>query len=247
MNVLIVDDEPLARDRLRRMLEQVDGCSPLEEEGRNGLEAVELAQKHNPDVVLMDIRMPNMNGLEAARHLCEMECPPAVIFCTAYGEYALEAFDVQAVGYLLKPVKQSALVQALQNAKKTNRSQLNAINQFRPGEQPGKRSHISAKTYKGVELIPLNEVRYFIADNKYVTVNHTKGEVLIDETLKELETEFEGAFVRIHRNALVAKGAIEGMSRNDQGGYEVRLKGVDEPLLISRRHVAGMRKLLQTL
>lgn len=247
MNVLIVDDEPLARDRLRRMVEFIDGYSPLDEEGRSGVEAVELAHQLNPDLVLMDIRMPNMNGLEAARHLCEMECPPAVIFCTAYGEYALDAFEVQAVGYLLKPVKQEALEQALKNAKKTNRSQLNAINQFRPGDQPNLRSHISAKTYKGVELIPLNDVRYFIADNKYVTVSHTKGEVLIDETLKELETEFEGAFVRIHRNALIAKNAIEGMSRNDQGGYEVHLKDVSEPLQISRRHVAAMRKLLQTL
>ncbi|WP_233468487.1 LytR/AlgR family response regulator transcription factor [Zooshikella ganghwensis] len=247
IKVLIADDEPLARDRLRRMTEGIEGFCVLEEEARTGAEAIAIAHQRKPDVVLLDIRMPMMDGLEAAMVLCEMDCPPAIIFCTAYDQYALEAFHVQAVGYLLKPVKQEALCKALQNAQRTNRSQLAALNDRLSENELKKRTHISARTYKGIELIPLNDVRFFQADNKYVTVNHAKGEVLIDETLKELETEFADAFVRIHRNALVARRAIESMTRNDQGSYEIHLRDVIKPLQVSRRHVAEMRRLLKSL
>ncbi|RRJ82961.1 LytR/AlgR family response regulator transcription factor [Aestuariirhabdus litorea] len=245
MKVLLVDDEHLARDRLRRMVEQCDGYEVLDEAACNGEQAITLVQRYHPDVVLMDIRMPGMDGMEAARHLCALQAPPAVIFCTAYGEYAIEAFEVQAVGYLLKPVRQEALQKALESARRANRVQLAALSQQQEGT--GQRCHISARTHKGIELIPLADVICFVADNKYVTVRHKGGELLIDDTLKELESEFGERFVRIHRNALVACGAIDRLERTPQGHYQLYLEGQEEPLQVSRRHVAATRRLMQRL
>ena len=192
-----------------------------------------------------DVRMPEEDGISAAKKITTMEDPPAVIFCTAYDEYALEAFSTEAVGYLLKPVKQEDLEAALLKTQKLNKMQLAALAEREaPSNQ---RKHISAKTRRGVELIPLDNVRFFIADHKYVTVHHTEGETLIDDTLKELETEFSNLFVRIHRNALVAINAIEGMERNPQGQYRVRLKGIEEKPIVSRRHVSRLRELLTSM
>ena len=150
------------------------------------------------------------------------------------------------MGYLLKPVKQELLSQALAKAQKLNKAQLAAL-QLRPpkntttGEE---RRHISARTLRGVELIPLDNIRYFIADHKYVTVYHTEGETLIDETLKGLEQEFADRFVRIHRNALVSIGHIESMEKATEGHYRLRLQGVPQQPVVSRRHVSKLRELL---
>jgi two-component system response regulator AlgR len=242
MKVLIVDDEKLARDRITRMLGDVDGYDVVGEAG-HGMEAIEECQRVQPDVVLLDIRMPGMDGLEAARHLMEMEEPPAVVFCTAYEEHAIEAFNVQAVGYLLKPVRREDLVNVLRSAKRANKAQLAALM-----EQDGdRRSHISARTRRGIELIPIEDVRFFQADQKYVTVRHGDGELLIDETLRELEDEFGERFVRVHRNALVASRFIEGLERDENGHFQIRMRGVDERVDISRRHLSSVRKYIQTL
>lgn len=242
MKVLIVDDEKLARDRISRMLADVDGYDVVGEAG-HGMEAIEECQRTQPDVVLLDIRMPGMDGLEAARHLMQMEEPPAVVFCTAYEEHAMEAFNVQAVGYLLKPVRREDLVNVLRSAKRANKAQLAALM-----EQDGdRRSHISARTRRGIELIPIEEVRFFQADQKYVTVRHGEGELLIDETLRELEDEFGERFVRVHRNALVASRFIEGLERDENGHFQIRMRGVDERVNISRRHLSSVRKYIQTL
>ncbi len=246
MKVLIADDEPLARDRLRHMLEGLEGYEICEGEAGTGDEAVTLANQFQPDVILLDIRMPGMGGLEVAEQLQSMNCPPALVFCTAYDEYALAAFDVHAAGYLVKPVRVDDLKTVLDKARKINRLQVTSLSG--DGSDVSRtRTHISARTHRGIELIELTDIRYFIADNKYVTVHHLHGEVLIDDTLKELESEFGQRFVRIHRNALVARDAIESMCRCDQGQYTVKLKDVDEPLGVSRRHVAGMRKLMSEL
>ncbi|WP_426415152.1 LytR/AlgR family response regulator transcription factor [Aestuariirhabdus sp. LZHN29] len=245
MKVLLADDEPLARDRLRRMVELCEGYEVLDEEASNGEQAIALSQRFNPDVVLMDIRMPGMDGMAAARHLCTLRTPPAVIFCTAYGEYAIEAFEVQAVGYLLKPVRQEALQKALDSGSRANRIQLAALSQQQEGT--GQRCHISARTHKGIELIPLADVICFVADNKYVTVRHKGGELLIDDTLKELEAEFGERFVRIHRNALVSCAAIDRLERTGEGHYQLFLAGQEEALQVSRRHVAATRRLMQRL
>ena len=248
MNVLIVDDEPLARERLIRLLSEIEGCRVLQPCASNGEEALTLIDSLKPDVVLLDIRMPGLDGLQVAARLCERDAPPAVIFCTAHDEFALEAFQVSAVGYLVKPVRVEALAAALKHAERPNRVQLAALT--RPPQAPGQgpRSHISARTRKGIELIPLEQVIYFVADHKYVTLRHEGGEVLLDEPLKALEDEFAARFVRIHRNALVALERIERLQRTPLGHFQLYLRGLGgEALTVSRRHVAGVRKLMQSL
>ena len=242
MRILLVDDENLARDRLRRMLE-LDGEHDVVGEAANGVEAVNQCAALLPDLVLLDIRMPGMDGLETARHFLEVEQPPAVIFCTAYEEHAIAAFDLQAVGYLLKPVRKENLFNALSQASRLNRAQLAALN----GSDENRRLHISARTHKGVELIPVEDVRYFQADQKYVTVRYSGGEIIVDETLRELEDEFADRFIRVHRNALVSKYHVEGLVKDNSGQVAVRMRDVEETIDISRRHLPAVRKAIKQL
>lgn len=244
MKILIVDDEKLARDRLARLVNDIEGYEVVGE-AENGVEALQAVQTAQPDIVLMDIRMPGMDGLEAARHISELKGGPAVIFCTAYSEYAVDAFDAQAVGYLLKPVRQEALEEVLTKARRLNRVQLQSLQKNEP--EPKGRTHISARTRRGLELIPLEDVRFFVADHKYVTVRHREGELLIDDTLKELEKEFGNRFVRIHRNALVSLSHIQSLERNTQGQSVITVSDVSEKLAVSRRHVMGLKKMMETL
>lgn len=245
MDVLIVDDEPLARQRLARMLEKLEGYE-LVAEAENGEAALAAICKFDPDIVLLDVRMPGEDGLSVARRIGALDDPPAVIFCTAFDQYALDAFGTEAVGYLLKPVKADQLLDALTKAQRVNKAQRAVISQSHT-PTGNLRSHISAKTRRGVELIPLDEVRYFIADHKYVTVYHTQGEHLLDETLKELEEEFNQRFLRIHRNALVSVKHIEAIERSPQGQYQVRLADTATRPVVSRRHVGGLKALLKHL
>ncbi len=240
MKVMIVDDERPALDRISSMLDaesNFDICA----QAKNGMEAIKMAESHKPDIALMDIRMPGMDGLEAARHLSEMEEPPAVIFTTAFGEHALEAFDTQAVAYLLKPIRQEKLMEALDKATKLNKAQLV---QLAEGEKT-RRTHICARVRGNLELIPVSDIYYFQADQKYVTVRHVYGEVLIEEPLKALEDEFGDAFMRIHRNALVSRDRMAGMNKTPEGRFQLVLKEIDDTLEISRRHVAAVRKTLK--
>ena len=252
MKILIVDDEKLARDRIKRLLDKVEGDYTVIGEAGDGKCAVEMVSELQPDIVLLDIRMPGMDGLEAARHIMKLDKPPAILFCTAYGEHALEAFQIQAVGYLLKPVSTEQLSSALLSAKRLNRAQLQTIAHTplvadtAPPKQQA-RQHISAKTRHGLELVSVNDVRCFVADHKYVTVYHTRGELLIDDTLKELEEEFGSRFVRVHRNALIALPHVEGMERAAHGHYCLRLHGSSYKPVISRRHVTDLRRQLQML
>lgn len=243
MHILIVDDEPLARMRLRRLIEAMPHYDVVGE-AATGEEAVESTLALDPDVVITDIRMPGKDGLEAARVISELEDPPALIFCTAYDEYALKAFETLAAGYLLKPVKEDQLASALEKATRTTKAQKNALHP--PVAEEG-RQHIAAKTRRGTELIPIDDIHCFIADQKYVTVYHAGGETLIDETLKELEGEFAQRFVRIHRNALVSIKDIVGMEKNAEGQFAVKLKESEYSPLVSRRHLAGVRELLSRL
>ncbi|RML98775.1 Alginate biosynthesis regulatory protein AlgR, partial [Pseudomonas syringae pv. maculicola] len=155
---------------------------------------------------------------------------------------------VSAVGYLVKPVRAEHLIEALKKAERPNRVQLAAMTRPAAESVSGPRTHISARTRKGIELIPLDQVIYFIADHKYVTLRHEGGEVLLDEPLKALEDEFGDRFVRIHRNALVARKRIESMKRTPVGHFELFLRGLNgDALIVSRRHVAGVRKMMQQL
>ena len=241
MKILLVDDETLARDRLKRLLED-DVEHEVVGEAANGIEAVRICAELQPDLVLLDIRMPGMDGLEAARHFLELDAPPGVIFCTAYEEHAIQAFDLQAVGYLLKPVRRENLLKALAQSVRLNRVQLAALQ-----KEGNIRSHISARTHKGLELIPIQEVRYFEADQKYVTVRHGAGEVITDETLRELEDEFRGRFLRVHRSALVAKEHIEGLVKDDNGQMCIRLRAINDLIEVSRRHLPAVRRILKAL
>ncbi|MFA5495154.1 MAG: LytTR family DNA-binding domain-containing protein [Porticoccaceae bacterium] len=242
MKVLIVDDEPLARERLDRMVRAVDGFQVVGQAG-NGQEALVAAEQTAPDVVLMDVRMPGMDGLAVAQHLAELDVPPAVIFCTAYDDYAVEAFTSQAIGYLLKPIKQADLIAALQRTRRVNKVQLAELQQLTPPGSEG-RTHITSRSRRGIDMVAVADVRMFQADHKYVTAYYGEGESLLDETLKELEEEFAGRFVRIHRNALAAISHIEGLDRHPDGQYYVRLDGIDIRPQVSRRHVGPLRKLL---
>lgn len=232
MRVLIVDDEPPARERLKRLLEEIDACELAGEAG-NGAEAIALAVRLAPDVVLMDIRMPGMDGVEAARHLGQLDEPPAVIFITAYDEYALRAFETSAVGYLLKPVRREKLADTLTRAARLTKPQLAAIAKAAAPKQ--RRTHLSVRIRGELLLIPIEEVLYFLADQKYITVRHRGGENLIEESLKSLEEEFDPDFLRIHRNSLVAVRHIASIERSDEGQYSVRLRGIENDLPVSRR------------
>jgi two-component system, LytTR family, response regulator AlgR len=237
LKVLIVDDEPPARERLRSLLAEITGVVCVGE-AMSGQEALAHTHELNPDVVLLDVRMPGMDGLEAARHLTVLEEPPAVIFTTAYDEYAVEAFEAHAVGYLLKPVRKEQLAASLARAGRLTRVQLQKL----ATSSEARRSHIAARRREGVRLIPIEEVQYLLADQKYTTVRHLKGEDLIEDSLRLLEGEFGTAFVRIHRNALVGVRYLERIERNAEGVYLVRLRGCEAPLQVSRRMAAELKE-----
>lgn len=246
MKVLVCDDEQLARERLIRLVEEMDDHE-IVGEAADGVEAVQRFAETDADIVLLDIRMPQMDGIEAARLLGLNKSPPAIIFCTAYDDRAMQAFSVNAVSYLLKPVRREALAEALTKASRLNRVQLAALTETAASEAAKQRTHVSAKTHRGIELVAVDDIRYFLADQKYVTVRSGRGEVLVDQTLRELEDEFGERFVRIHRNALIARRFIDGLEQIGAGHYQVRLRDTDERLIVSRRHVAGLRRLLQHL
>ncbi|NOX28195.1 MAG: response regulator transcription factor [Gammaproteobacteria bacterium] len=244
MKVLIVDDEPLARERLQRMLGELNDYQLVEVAG-NGEDAIQKVEQYEPDILLLDIRMPGMDGLEVAGHLSSLEKPPAIIFTTAYDEHALAAFETQAMAYLLKPIKQTQLAQALARAHSLNKAQLQSLNKDNDS-LPRRRSHISATNAGHIDLIALDDILYFQADQKYITVCHLDGSVLIEDSLKKLEEEFGDSLLRIHRNALVSVKYVRGMERGAEGRQYLTLKHCDEHLLISRRHLANVRKMLKS-
>lgn len=239
MKVLIVDDEHLARNRLRRMVDGIGGYSVCGE-AATGRSAIEQVDKLQPDVLLMDIRMPDMDGLEAARHLGNLDCPPAVIFTTAYPDHALSAFETQAVDYLLKPIRQARLAAALAQSRRLTRAQVEA---FDRRKQPGTRTHICIRQAGDLQLVPVAEVRFLRAEHKYVTVHTAEGrELLVEESLKSLEEEFGESFVRIHRAILVGRTFLAGLVKDSDGSWQVRLSGTDHTLEVSRRHLAEVRR-----
>ncbi len=237
--VLVVDDEQLARERLIRLIDALDGYQVCGEAG-NGEQALAEIRSTEPDIVLLDIRMPGMDGLDAAQQIANLETPPAIIFCTAYDEYAISAFKVQAIDYLLKPVRKEALEKALQQAGKLNKVQLSE-NQKPDSKDETSSPYLVAKTWKGSELIDITHIHYFMADQKYVTVYHQNGETVIDNTLKELESDYSPRFLRIHRNSLVNTDFIEALVRDSAGHYVIRLKGQAGEVAVSRRHISDVK------
>ncbi len=241
MKILVVDDEPLAQQRLKQLLTAVDDISDVRV-ANNGMQAIEACQQDKPDVVLLDIRMPGMDGLEAAQHISKIDEPPAIIFTTAYDEYALEAFKVNAIDYLLKPVRAEKLLNAIEKAQSLNSAQLNAVKSQHEG-----RANITAKISGNIKLIPVKEILFFQAELKYVTVKYLSGETIIEDTLKDLQNEFSESFIRIHRNAMVAKKFITGIHRDNEGHSFVMVGDDEIKLEISRRHLTEVKKLVSRL
>jgi two-component system response regulator AlgR len=246
MRVLVVDDEKPARERLKQLLDdEVD--YEVAGEAENGNDALRLAAELEPDIVLLDIRMPGLDGIETAHHLAAMENPPAIVFATAYDEYAIDAFDARAVGYVLKPVRRSRLVAALEQASKLAPSALVSV--ASQARLPVTRQHVCANSHGRLRLIPVGEIHCFRADQKYVNVDHENGRDLIDEPLKALAEEFSGEFVRIHRSALVAVRYIDRIEKTEDGKSFVVLREnsqvEDKELIISRRHLAEVRRRLK--
>jgi two-component system, LytTR family, response regulator AlgR len=237
MKLLIVDDEPPARQRLRQLLEEIGDCEIVAEAG-NGEEALALCSDTQPDIVLLDIRMPGLSGIEIARHIDTLEDPPAVIFTTAYDQYAVEAFETEAVGYLLKPVRKEKLAHALRHAGRISPTRLAKV--AKSAGIDDRREQICARLGEQLRLIPVSDIYYFVADQKYITVKHKGGENLIDESLKSLAEEFSSDFVRIHRNALVAEKQISAVERTEDGQYVVRVRDCGTVLQVSRRHAAEL-------
>ena len=242
LRVLIVDDEAPARRRLHDVLSDSSAALPLTVVGEaaNGKEAIALLEVSKPDVLLLDIRMPIMDGIETAEHLLKLEPAPAVIFTTAFDDYAIQAFEVNAIDYLLKPIRAERLIAALQKARAITLARMEALK-----SAVGKaRTHISIGDRGRILLVPLADVVFLKAELKYVTVRTLEKEYLLEESLVKLEQEFSECFVRIHRNCLLARAYIEGFERvaheveegeGASSGWVARIRGMTERLPVSRR------------
>jgi two-component system response regulator AlgR len=238
LKVVIADDEPLARERLRMLLADEAEVEVVAEAG-DGQQVLDACAAHRPHVVLLDIAMPGIDGLETARRLAAADPPTAVVFCTAYDAHALSAFEASAIDYLVKPVRPERLSAALERVR--------TFLAGRPAAGNGRRSSLCARLRGSLRVIPLDEVRYLQADEKYVVVHHVRGEDLIEESLKSLEDEFGDHFVRIHRNCLVARQELVELRRGPDGHVQAVLRSGGAPLEVSRRCVPYLRQTLRHL
>ncbi len=245
LRVVVVDDEAPARSRMRDLLAECDRAVPLviEGEAASGRAALDLLSSRYADVVLVDIRMPEMDGIELARHLQNLERPPAVIFTTAYDAYAIHAFEVHAVDYLLKPIRVARLQEALARVTSAPPPGAGLLREL----QTGARAFLSVHERGKIHLIPIADVVYLKAELKYVTVYAARHAHLIEESLTALELEFAETFVRVHRNCLVARSAVRGFERavgdGGEGQWVVLLEGCDEKIAVSRRQQHIVREL----
>lgn len=228
MRALIVDDEQPAADRLARLLEEQPGVDPCGTVTRSD-RVVECCRELLPDVVLLDVEMPGLDGIEVARRLRELESAPTVIFVTAFEQYAVDAFELAAVDYLVKPVRADRLARALERAR-SRPLDPSAVLRTRLGDR--------------VLSIPVVDIRALVAEDKYTVVHSDKGEALVDDSLVALEQRFRNQFIRIHRKALVARRYLRGLFRDEQGQERVELEGSDCRPPVSRRNLALVRQIL---
>lgn len=239
MKYLVIDDEFLARARLRELLLRLDPDAEILE-AENGQQAVEMCESHTPDTALVDIRMPGISGIELVYHLSAMSHSPAVIFTTAYSEYALEAFDANAIDYLLKPVQIDRLRRALQKAHPITKTQTDSL------KKTARSMHLSISQKGKIKLVPIQSICYLKAENKYVMVKTPREEYLLNDTLNNLEKELGTSFLRVHRNALISTEHLEGLEKNDDGQWCVFFRGIPDQIEISRRQTPAIRNWLKT-
>jgi two-component system, LytTR family, response regulator AlgR len=244
LKILVVDDELPARRRLRELVADLTDRLALEVVGEaaNGRQAIELAGMQQPDVVLLDIRMPEIDGIEVARHLQKLPHAPAIIFTTAYDAYAIKAFEVHAIDYLLKPIRAARLEEALTRARAASPLADETLRSLHPEA----RTNLCAQERGRIHLIPVADILYLKAELKYVTARTAAREYLLEESLTRLEQELAERYVRIHRNCLVARAAIRGFERvqdEGEGHWVVVLDGLDEKLAVSRRQHHVVREL----
>ena len=244
-SILIVDDEPLARERLARLISKIEGYQ-LIGAAHNAESGCEMVLLKRPDILILDISMPGKSGLEMAQDLLSHDVRPAIVFCTAYEEHALAAFDACASGYLVKPVRQEDLSRALATASTLNRAQLSSFEHLERKISPLENEHITVKSHRGVELLSIADISYFQADNKYVTAYHYDGETLLEDSLRKLEERMGELFIRVHRNALVSIAHIEALERGG-GEARLRLRGTRKKPSVSRRHLRQVKDLLEHL
>lgn len=245
LRLFIVDDETPSRDRLRELLSDIAPHLPTEVvgEAKNGLEAVDLVPKSGAQVVLLDIQMPGMGGLEVARHLGNLENAPNVVFITAHDRHAVEAFELNALDYLLKPVRATRLESALRKAMSNGSPSRDRLARAAAGA----REYLSVAERHRIALVPVRDILFLRAEQKYVTVRTRAREHLIEESLIALEREFAERFVRIHRNCLVARSAIRGFERSvgeEDPHWLVVIDGSPERLPVSRRQWPLLREMM---
>ena len=246
IRVFLADDESPARERLKELLQDIAGDVPsvVAGEASNGIEALERLPASGAQVLLLDIRMPGMDGLELARHVSALDNAPAVVFVTAHDKHAIEAFELNALDYLLKPVRAARLAAALKKALASGAPRRESL--VRAAGAP--REYLSVAERNRIVLVPVRDIVFLRAEQKYVTVRTRDKEHLIEESLIALEREFAGPFVRIHRNCLVARTAIRGFERTgggeEEAHWQVVLEGVVERLPVSRRQWPAVRELI---
>lgn len=235
---IVADDEPLARSRMQRLLARIDGLQLLGT-AENGEEALQLAKEVAPDIVFLDIQMPIMDGLQAARCMIEqLDTAPAVVFCTAYNDFAVQAFDVSAVAYLVKPVAEDDLQRALDRATRLSQLQLSAVL-----EEQNKPSCVTVFRDGGLEKLEINRVVYFRSEDKCIWAGIDSGdEILVDEVLKQLEAKYAENFVRAHRNSLINKTFLKRLSKDSEGKPQVELRNHTRCFAVSRRHLNDVKR-----
>ncbi|MCL2297500.1 MAG: LytTR family DNA-binding domain-containing protein [Proteobacteria bacterium] len=255
LKILVVDDEALARRRLHDLLNDCRQALPLTVVGEveNGREALHWVQNSEIDLLLSDIQMPDMSGIELAQHLLKMKRPPRVIFVTAFNEHAVKAFELNAIDYLMKPVRIDRLLTALRKV-----PALEPISEAQLAGLPtGARRFLPVVGRTRIELVPIDEVIYFKAELKYVTIKTRERELILEESLTKLEQEFTPDFVRTHRSYLVAKWAIKSLMRgsidghgadsdHEDDGWKVELQGISELLPVSRRQRGALQAMLKS-
>ena len=239
MKYLIIDDEFLARARLKELLQRIEPDAEVIE-AENGQQAIEMCESHKPQTALVDIRMPGISGIELVYHLSALPATPSIIFTTAYSEYALEAFDANAIDYLLKPVQIDRLKRALEKAYPISKLQTESL------RKSTRARHISISQKGKIKLIPIQNICYLKAENKYVLVKTPHEEYLMNDTLNNLEKELGEDFIRVHRNALISTRHLEGLEKNDDGQWCVFFRGIPDQIEISRRQTPVIRNWLKT-